>query len=610
VFYKNLKIISFSTILFLSPSLVQGADGIVITIAIELANKVLELIKGEGKIAVCTKAKTDGPDLDDQAVSDGREPACDSETTIFEGALQGTAAVTAGNNDQDDPQCKIYNKGNSHKAEITLRFDFKKATEDDKEKSWRPVKLEGFVQASPEDDPTKVGQETFASAFGAFSLDGKTFEYCYGATDIDDGSDTDKITVGKIDPCPEKTSQINQNTISEEDLSSTPFLEEGAVFLASVDKFSFNDIGEGKVLIHPLFGSTIDIFHSYLQNSNNQSFLPVLRGYDDNIKELKNSIYEEKVITTGQNLSYDNDERADFTMVGVALQFDDLVIVRESFQSEYELLKQYFSSNAVRVVAPEHAQHGYKPHVTFHQQIVGGQDITEMVGYDFIVPGEGKSLVGVFLSVIGNLDEAVSLAANTNGHFVRELILSNWDGSSSEVMFRTPELNFYTEDSTTFSDVAVSSPPSCAVNLESFSVENSENTIFVKWKNGSEVNNIAMNLWCAQMQDNQFKKITRLNSEPIPSKAILPNYGASYSSTDYPYINANLWPGIQYCALEDIDASGQCVLHCDQMDIIAIGKDNKLSDIELNELQTKAIALCNKHKPDGECLSQLLVPIN
>ena len=146
------------------------------------------------------------------------------------------------------------------------------------------------------------------------------------------------------------------------------------------------------------------------------------------------------------------------------------------------------------------------------------------------------------------------------------------------------------------------------VNLSVFTIIMSGSNIQINWLTEFEENNLGMNLWCAQMQGDQFREITQLNSELIPSKAILPNYGASYSSTDYPYINTNLKPGVQHCALEDIDASGQCTLHCDQIDTVIIGESNNLSDMELNELQTKAIALCHEHKQDGVCLDQLLAP--
>jgi len=147
-----------------------------------------------------------------------------------------------------------------------------------------------------------------------------------------------------------------------------------------------------------------------------------------------------------------------------------------------------------------------------------------------------------------------------------------------------------------------------SVKLKNFKVKLVDDELVLYWETASERNNSGMNLWCTQMQGSQFQEITQLNSELIPSKAILPNYGASYSSIDYPYINTDLKPGVQHCALEDIDASGQCTLHCDQIDTVVIGEGNKLSNTELDELQAKAIALCNEHKQDGVCLDQLLAP--
>jgi hypothetical protein len=146
------------------------------------------------------------------------------------------------------------------------------------------------------------------------------------------------------------------------------------------------------------------------------------------------------------------------------------------------------------------------------------------------------------------------------------------------------------------------------VTLDNLTTSISDNQLVIQWDTALEKDNLGMNLWCAQMQGNQFEEITQLNSELIPSKAILANQGASYSSIDYPYVNTSLKPGIQYCTLEDMNARGQCALHCDQIDTVVVGAGNNISDIELNELQVKAIALCNEHKPEGVCLEQLLAP--
>jgi hypothetical protein len=145
------------------------------------------------------------------------------------------------------------------------------------------------------------------------------------------------------------------------------------------------------------------------------------------------------------------------------------------------------------------------------------------------------------------------------------------------------------------------------IKLASFAVGTSKEGTYWKWETASETNNLGMNLWCAQIQDNQFKSITQLNNQLIPSKAVLPNYGASYSSTDYPYINTHLQPGVQHCTLEDVDTRGQCMLHCDQIDTVVVG-DSNLSNTELDELQARAIALCHEYKLEGACLDQLLAP--
>ena len=148
-----------------------------------------------------------------------------------------------------------------------------------------------------------------------------------------------------------------------------------------------------------------------------------------------------------------------------------------------------------------------------------------------------------------------------------------------------------------------------SVSLISFDIVQAQNTTQFYWTTGYEEDNNGMNIWCAQIQDNKFKKITKLNSRFIPSKAIESNHGIFYSSVDYPYINTDLKPGLQYCTLEDIDTNNQCTLHCDHINTVVIGNSN-LSSAELNELQTEAITLCHQYKPKGVCLERLLVPIH
>jgi hypothetical protein len=135
-----------------------------------------------------------------------------------------------------------------------------------------------------------------------------------------------------------------------------------------------------------------------------------------------------------------------------------------------------------------------------------------------------------------------------------------------------------------------------------------KNQLIIQWRTAYEINNLGMNLWCAQLAENQFENITQLNSELIPSKAILPQLGASYSSAGYPTINTHLKPGIQHCTLEDMDAEGQCILHCEHIETVVISERNSIADTELNELNAKARTLCREFQLPGVCLAQRLAP--
>jgi hypothetical protein len=140
------------------------------------------------------------------------------------------------------------------------------------------------------------------------------------------------------------------------------------------------------------------------------------------------------------------------------------------------------------------------------------------------------------------------------------------------------------------------------IDLNSFTATPTNTGVNFEWETASEMNNLGMNLWCAQMRNGQFEGVTKLNSQVIPSKA-QPNSGASYS-----WISTNLEPGVQHCALEDIDASGQCTVHCDQIDTVVIG--NNLPATELNRLKAEAIALCQAHELNGACLDTLVAPVS
>ena len=144
------------------------------------------------------------------------------------------------------------------------------------------------------------------------------------------------------------------------------------------------------------------------------------------------------------------------------------------------------------------------------------------------------------------------------------------------------------------------------VTLDNLTTSTSGNQLVIQWDTASEINNLGMNLWCAQLAEDHFENITQLNSELIPTKAVLPQLGASYSSANYPTINSHLKPGIQHCTLEDVDAGGQCTLHCDHIKTVVIGGENSITNAELNEINVKAILLCHESQLAGACLAQRL----
>ncbi len=436
-----------------SPSTQGGSAGVGagVAIGIALLNEVKQAIQSLGTAAVYVKAKTDGPDSDDRAI----DFDFDRDRGLDWSLDQWTQVVTGENND-DDGEETPYTPGDEHHAYIELHFESTggqwKPDPDDCRLCPASKKQEcyGWVSAKPEDDPTKKDQKTFAVAAAAFSADGKTVDFCYRAnTSTTPEGGTTYENPEKVDcsPVPEFA------------------LQEGAAFLASIDRFAFEGLGDDEVVIRPMFGPTIDLFHSYLQQDINLSILPVLRGHDDQVQELKRDAYLKRIDGTSWSLSESPGELADLTIVGAAIHFDELTLTRAG-RSNAELLEEYFQSSAVGIVAPEHAQRDYQPQVMFRQQIKSGEDITAIIGRPFVIPVNGDPseiveedpLVGLVLGVEGGIDQAVATALNTEQHFVRDLANAAWDGTSYTVDFTIPGLNFHYENPSSLSDIAVASP--------------------------------------------------------------------------------------------------------------------------------------------------------
>ena len=139
-----------------------------------------------------------------------------------------------------------------------------------------------------------------------------------------------------------------------------------------------------------------------------------------------------------------------------------------------------------------------------------------------------------------------------------------------------------------------------SIELQDFVAELETNQIHFNWKTATEVDNLGVNIWCAQIEGNDFKDPLKLNPELIPTQGNS-HSGATYSKT-YSVEATGLKAGVHYCALEDVDSDGQCALHCDHIDAVAIGDGRSAS------ADAQATTLCNKYQREGRCLEQLLAP--
>lgn len=170
--------------------------------------------------------------------------------------------------------------------------------------------------------------------------------------------------------------------------------------------------------------------------------------------------------------------------------------------------------------------------------------------------------------------------------------------------YQPPQSIFLNEDCQP--DLSVCDTPcdssSCklSVELRNFAAELETNQIHFNWETATEVDNLGVNIWCTQIEGNDFKDPLKLNPELIPTQGNSTN-GTTYSKT-YSVEATGLKAGVHYCALEDVDSDGQCVLHCDHIDTIAIGEGHSAS------ADAKATTLCNKYQREGRCLEQLLAP--
>ena len=143
-----------------------------------------------------------------------------------------------------------------------------------------------------------------------------------------------------------------------------------------------------------------------------------------------------------------------------------------------------------------------------------------------------------------------------------------------------------------------------AVELLNFGVNTVNDSINLTLETGYEQDNLGMNIWCGQLNDNHqyFEKIAKLNNELIPTQS-----QSVYSSTSYSKENfidkAVLPPGENFCVVEDINEAGKCTTHCD--DLVKVNSNLGDSNLEV------AKKLCKDHEygPSGKmgvCIEKLL----
>ena len=118
--------------------------------------------------------------------------------------------------------------------------------------------------------------------------------------------------------------------------------------------------------------------------------------------------------------------------------------------------------------------------------------------------------------------------------------------------------------------------PPLQVDLISFNIATDDNEKVTATWEITEANNAGTNIWTAQLENGEFKGVTKLNHELILTEMM---DGSSRTPTTYSreYYLPN---GVHYFMLEDVDYNGMCTSHCDQIEAVAIGSSNP-TDIDL-----------------------------
>jgi hypothetical protein len=436
-------IVPFLLIVSLHAAAPCAADITAASITTEVANGLRSLFKTEAGPCVYAKAKTDGPDSDDVAVKKAEQ--CSTAQNPLKKLDADTGGAEAGN-DVDDGTEKPYSPGDPQRARIVIHVE-------ETDAGWKPAgrhPYDGIVFASPDDDPAKEKEVTFAAAAAMFSLDGTGIDLCYRGIMHRPGPPVDQVEIVQKVDCPKEKLAAAAPRLT---------LEQAGIFLMDVDRFTFVEAGGGKVRIEPPVPA-FDLLHVYLQQAGNPAVLPLFRGQEAPVQDLLRDLYASRLQGTDWMLSEAPGLRAGLTIAGAALRLKPLTLPKLG-RSRLQLLDAYFAStSAVQVVAPEHAQAGYLPQVVFRSPVREGQDLSGFLGFPFTVPSwdDGTQLAGIAVGVRGDLESAVLLAANTVGSFVRDIVLDAWDGTSATVEFELPGPYYHQEDDSALYDEAFASP--------------------------------------------------------------------------------------------------------------------------------------------------------
>lgn len=140
------------------------------------------------------------------------------------------------------------------------------------------------------------------------------------------------------------------------------------------------------------------------------------------------------------------------------------------------------------------------------------------------------------------------------------------------------------------------------IQLASFTATRTLNGILLEWETKTEKESSGANLYCAKIKGNEFDEIVKINSSaPIPTKALIPFAGNTYSYSS----SQNFDSGVYYCVLEEVNDYGKCSVHCDFVDVVAIGSNDNEQNVDL----PKATKLCNQYNEvlKNSCIEDVLV---